>query len=207
MCGLVVVSSKGGNELDLSLVKILLILLAYCFPLVVAIISLLFIKKLSPKECIFSGLFIIVLAALVMPLVTAMKGMDDFYQQKELLNAFEVVVKNQEILASKSYGGESVMISKIEHYMNDDEKKDYGNFRAFIDTYEIFLTFLGLSLGVNILCLGFSDKLTNISSCTHNDSSLNILSRIKTVENSITLVKAMLSLIIGLILVILLKMY
>ncbi|MBE4575636.1 hypothetical protein BOO36_17700, partial [Vibrio navarrensis] len=106
---LVVVSSKGVNELDLSLVKMLLILLAYCFPLAVAIISLLFIKKLSPKECIFSGLFIIVLAALVMPLVTAMKGMDDFYQQKELLNAFEVVVKNQEILASKSYGGESVM--------------------------------------------------------------------------------------------------
>ncbi|WP_131826438.1 hypothetical protein, partial [Salinivibrio sp. MA607] len=85
--------------------------------------------------------------------------MDDHYRQRELLEAIKTVVKNQAALSSDYNEGSSVVIRNIENYMSADEKYDYSNFRAFIDAYDMILTFLGLSLGVNILCLGFSEKL------------------------------------------------
>ncbi|OEF53817.1 hypothetical protein [Enterovibrio norvegicus] len=176
-------------------------------PLVVAIASLIFIKRLSHKECVFSGLLIIFLALLVIPLVNAMKGMDDFYQQKELLQAFDVLLKNQEILASKSEVDEQVIITEIERIFNDDQKEDYQDFRVFIDTYDVFVTFLGLSLGVNILCLGISDKLPKTQGCENNFNNTALLSKVEGLEKSAIWVKVMLASIIGLLLLITLKVY
>lgn len=193
--------------MDLNLVKVLLIILAFCMPLVVAIASLIFIKRLSHKECVFSGLLIIFLALLVIPLVNAMKGMDDFYQQKELLQAFDVLLKNQEILASKSEVDEQVIITEIERIFNDDQKEDYQDFRVFIDTYDVFVTFLGLSLGVNILCLGISDKLPKTQGCENNFNNTALLSKVEGLEKSAIWVKVMLASIIGLLLLITLKVY
>lgn len=140
-------------------------------------------------------------------LVNAMKGMDDFYQQKELLQAFDVLLKNQEILASKSEVDEQVMITEIERIFNDDQKEDYQDFRVFIDTYDVFVTFLGLSLGVNILCLGISDKLPKTQGCENNFNNTALLSKVEGLEKSAIWVKVMLASIIGLLLLITLKVY
>ncbi|WP_158137018.1 hypothetical protein [Vibrio metschnikovii] len=161
--------------MDSTLLKIVLVILIYCLPVVLAVGFLIASKRLSHIECIVWGIVFIALSGCVMPLVSAMKGMDGYYTQTETLNALTVISENQKKMVALYTDDSAVDLDNVVPYFTKEQSEDYSSFRTYIDAYEIFLTFLGLSLGTNILSMGLQGKLPAPQlkcTCDHSDMSL-----------------------------------
>ncbi|KKD00330.1 hypothetical protein [Photobacterium halotolerans] len=178
--------------MDVGLQKSALLLFAYCFPLIFAVVALIWFKRIDFRECIYWGLFIIALSTSLMPLINTVKGLDSYYEQTELLNAIEVVIKNQALFADSQGLNNTPLLEEVPRLLTENERKDYSKFRVLIDTYEIFITFLGLALGVNLFTMGLSNKLPESSSANQSCKCASLERQMNTLNRSFRHIKLLL---------------